>query len=514
MNKKSEDLSKVHPSYQAQMAKWQKCRDFFAGEQALREHDIGAWRAGLASVSVKDGKATRSSVESSAFVTKLQSCYILPLSNRMTFPEYALYLLRGHYYDIPGITKSGYLGQLFGYPAKVVLPAGATDAIENDIDLSETPLVEYVEDIADEILQVGRCGILVDKPAAKPGMSVADAQREGIHPFAAMYKAEDILDWRRDRIGARMVTTYVKLREARGDDYDYRELFLDADGYFQIEWTRTAKEGDYVGKLITPTMAGENRIKSIPFYPFSARGGGLEVEDPPMLSLVNMAHEHYQASVEYAAARFSAAIPTPGFYGFNEDETEDIVLGGAGALRATNPAAHAEYLQTGADGLQPLRDALKDTEDRAAKMGSRALTSEKAQAEAAATVRIRKSGESVTLADIARSISRIMTQLLTFACEWNNTAGAVEFQLPTEFEDWTLDSADFGTLYKAYSAGDFPETDWIRVLKKRRFIDADRTEGDIMAELENARQNADDSSAQKLAAAVAAAKKQGAEAQA
>lgn len=508
-NPNEQALQATHPDYNRFADDWRKCRDFIEGIKALRAHDLENWRDGLATVlRGVEGKSTREPA-GSGFEGKVLSCYIPPLSNRMTYVEYVLYLFRGHYYNTVNLTKSGYLGLLFKTPPALEAPAGFA-VIQDDADLKETPLAEYLEDLADEILSVGRVGVLVDRPAIDGTLSVGDAQRLGSRPYCATYKAEDILDWKSERRGARYVVTYWKLRERvrRGDgwDYNYRELKLDDSGYSQVEWTRPDTKQDYASKIITPRMGPLETgtpLSEIPFYPFSPRGGGADIEPPPLLDLVECALEHYQANTEYANARFSTAIPTPGFYGFNDEEADSIVLGGLNAIVASNPEAHAQFLEFTGAGLNPLRIAIQDIEARMAKLGSRLLAQDKAAAETADALRIRASGESATLADIARSESRIASQMLTLAAEWNNTTGAVEVKLNTEYTDASSSPQEITALSGAVGKNQLTQHDFNERLRKVGIIEADRTDEDIEAELEAASQKSQDEAAASLAATAA-----------
>lgn len=500
-------LQTTHPEYQAHADDWRRCRDFIEGIKALRAHDLENWKGNLASVSKIDGKSTREPAMT-GFEDKVVACYIPPLSNRMTYIEYVIYLFRGHYYNTVALTKAGYLGMIFGKAPEIALPSGAGPLL-NDADLAETPLAEYLEDVVDEVLSVGRVGVLVDRPSVSGQATVGEAQRAGLRPYFATYKAEDMLDWKSERRGARNVTTYWKLRERvrRGGDYDYnyRELKLDESGYHQVLWTRAKKDEDYAPTTINPSMGPLETGKpldSIPFYPFSPRGGGAEIESPILLDLIEMALEHYQSQTEYANARFSTAIPTAAFLGFSEEEAESIVLGGLNAIVSSNPDADVKYLEYAGLGLEPLRNAIQDIEARMAKW-SRMLTEDKKAAEAADTLRIRASGEKVTLSDIARSASRIASQMLTLACTWNNTAGAASITLCADYSEASTDSATITALEKAVVDGRLTQTDFNAYLRRMGIIDAKRDDITIEGELEAAQAKKDDAASDALAATAA-----------
>ncbi|HWP69361.1 MAG TPA: hypothetical protein VN437_08660, partial [Rectinemataceae bacterium] len=287
-------LESTHPDYARMLPEWTKARDFAGGIRAMREHDIANWSAGCATL-IRDavtGASSRVTAGGSAFARIAQSAYILPTSDRMTYTEYLLYLMRGHCPSYVQLTRSGYLGLVFSNVPEITL--AETNPLRNDADLQETPLIEFIEGVLAEVLLVGRHGVLLDTPPqTKPGATLADVEREGLRPYAASYKAEDILDWKDARIGGRIQATYYKLRERvrRGDgyDYDYRELVLDGT-YKQVFYTRDKKDGEYTETEIVPLKGGKP-LDSIPFYLYSPRGGKREIEPSPMADLIDLQHE-------------------------------------------------------------------------------------------------------------------------------------------------------------------------------------------------------------------------------
>lgn len=484
-------LAATHREYKAMRVTWQKCRDFLAGEDALREHDISGWYDRLATtVTSPEGKSSRQPARD-GFIERCLSSYILPLSPKMLYSEYVLYVLRGHYYPVVAPSKASYIGQIFAKPPRCVLPADAL-ADMDDADLKGTPLELLVKNICDEVLSVGRVGMLVDHPEIALGvtMSQAERSRSGLRPYFALYRAEDILDWDEGRVGTRYQPVYYKLREEvkRGDgyDYDYRELKLDATrGYYQVVWTRETAKSEYTAREVFPRDAHGQPFGYIPFRVFSPRGLGMSVERPPLLDLITLAHEYYQANVEYANARFAAGSPTPVFLGFDDNEVEGIVLGGLNGIHATNADADAKYLEFTGSGLEPLKTALDGIESRLAKLGSRILMQDKAAAEAAETLKIRASGEEANLADISDSISRIMAISLGDLVKMGYADGAVEFALNKEFSTTSADPQELEALRKAIADNIYSINDYLRRIRKMGLLDDDRSDEEIVADLES-----------------------------
>jgi hypothetical protein len=364
----------------------------------------------------------------------------------------------------------------------------ANNPLLTDADLQETPLVEFVEQIFAEVLLVARYGVLLDTPPqVAEGATVADVERMGLRPYAAGYKAEDITDWRDERINGRVRATYYKLRERvrRGDgyDYDYRELVLKDGAYKQIYSTRDKADGEYTQVEITP-LKGNKPLAAIPFYLYSPRGGRREIEAMPLADLIDLMHEYYQWSVEFANACFAVGIPTAAFFGFTDDEVEGITLGGLNGIHSTNENADAKYLELTGQGLDALAARGVSILTNIAKFGGRMLTQDKAAAEAATTVRIRASAESATLADMARACSRITTQWLNLANEWGFGGGKASFALGTDYMDYAPDAQVLTALSGMVKANQMAIADFVAYQKRVNLIADDRTETQILADIE------------------------------
>jgi len=487
MSELTQKLESTHPDYNEWLPRWTKARDFAGGIDPMRAHDLANWLQGCATITHNEaGESSRIRALGATFASIARGAYILPTSDKMTYTEYVLYVLRGHCPSYVHLTLSGFLGLIFGNAPDVDLPGA--DALLKDADLQETPLVEYIEAVLSEVLLAGRYGVLLDSPpVTKDGLTVGDAEREGLRPYMAGYRAEDIRDWNDARIGGRRVATYYKLRERvrRGDgyDYDYRELFLGADGYYQIFWTREKKDGEYKDTTIVPLKGGA-AMRTIPFYLYSPRGGRREIEVMPLADLIDLQHEYYQWAVEFANACFAVGIPTAAFFGFTTEEVEGLVLGGLNGIHATNENADAKYLEFTGQGLDALAARGVSILTNIAKFGGRMLTQDKAAAEAEGTVRIRASAESATLADMARACSRITTQMLQEAEEWGFGGGKAVFELGTDYMDYQPDPAMLKELSAMVGANQMALADFVAYQKRVNLIPDTRTDAQIMADLE------------------------------
>ena len=87
--------------------------------------------------------------------------------------------------------------------APVLLLGGKSpERFREDVDLLGTSFEGYAKSVVEETIVMGRCGTLVD----------FDGEGEQ-RAYLAFYKAEDILNWRQERVNGRLVLTLLVLQE-------------------------------------------------------------------------------------------------------------------------------------------------------------------------------------------------------------------------------------------------------------------------------------------------------------
>src|SRR3954466_10481248 len=121
-----------HPAYLANCERWARARDAAAGQDAI--HAKGP-----------------------AYLPKLKG---------QTDDEYNAYKGRALYYNATGRTVDGMSGLIFRRPPVIELPEAAA-YLEDDIDTAGTPLVGLCENAIEELLQVGRVGLMTEYPTVE-----------------------------------------------------------------------------------------------------------------------------------------------------------------------------------------------------------------------------------------------------------------------------------------------------------------------------------------------------------
>lgn len=422
---------KTNDRYDKLCAIWQKCRAVCGGDD-----DLKAW-GGI-----------------SKAVPKLPS---------QTDAEYRAMLNRATLFAAAGRTVEGLVGMVTRKPIDATYPASMADiiedmtlAIDNMSSLDDLTGKLLVEDVI-----VGRVGLLVDRPNVDTaGMTQAQVTALNLRPFVTEYPAESILDWRFDRVNNAAQLVMVRLKECvyewttdidRKEIEQERRLLLENGAYIQriyreVKGGNKKQEWVQIGPDIVPMMNGA----PLPYIPFVC---DFECEKPPILDLVNVNLSHFRTDVDREHGAHFTAVPTPMFAGFTFAKGEAFNLGASGGYAATDPNAKWGFLEFTGTGLGTLREIKEEKAEQMAVLGARFLTSEKAAAEAEATVKIRRSGETSVIAKIAHKRDEAMERVLEIMRDWMGLEGDVEVELNTDFTDSSLSAQDLTALVSSYQQG-------------------------------------------------------------
>ena len=385
----------------------------------------------------------------------------LPRLSGQTDQEYKGYKDRALFYNATQRTIDGLTGMMFLKPPVTEYPT-ALEAIVADVSMSGLSLHQFAEMIAEEVVKIGRCGVLVDHPPMTDAMTLAQAQSLGMRPYMRMYDAESIINWRTDRISGVDMLTLVVLEEeyeVYDDEFSYdckpqwRVLDL-LEGIYRQRVFRKNEKGDfYVESEIFPSSQGK-AIARIPFEFFGVRDNRPCVDKPPLLDLVDVNISHYRTTADYEHGLHFTGLPTPVVTGFySDDQSASLRIGSGTAWLLPDPASKAFYLEFSGQGLSELREALRAKESMMATLGARILAPEKKGVETAQTAAIHRAGENSVLASIAQSISIGLTHCLEWMANWSGIAGDLRVEINRDYIPQSMTHQDVAELVKSWQAG-------------------------------------------------------------
>lgn len=426
-----------HPDYSRMLSKWQRCRDVSEGQDAV--HAGGE-----------------------AYLPKLKD---------QEPQEYAAYVKRAQFYNATWRTISGLVGMMFRKPPSIDVPQSLTEQLD-DVTMTGVPLQAFANTIAEEAMTIGRVGIMVDYPAAPAGISQADAARLNLRPIMSMYRAESIINWRVRWIANRATLALVVLCEQHAEAVDefedkvekrYRVLDLvaaaDATGASAYRYRqrifRVNEKGkqEQVGGDVYPVLGGRS-LDYIPFVVVGTDDITPEIDEPPLIDLVDLNLSHYRTSADLEHGAHFTGLPTPVVSGYSPpNPTDKLYIGSMSAWVFTDPQAKASFLEFSGEGLGALETRLEKKELQMAVIGARMLEAQKKGVEAAETAAIHRVGEESTLASIAQTISMGMTKALQWFALWAGSADKVAFELNRDFFPVPMSPAQLTAIVSAWIRG-------------------------------------------------------------
>jgi hypothetical protein len=481
-------VNSTHPDYDACALDWSRARDVLSGEDAV----------------------------------KAAGEKYLPRLDSQTDEEFAAYRKRASFFNATARTADGYVGLMFRRPPFVKVPEGSAGVgraladFVNDADMLGTTLAAYAKSVIWEVMGVGRAGSLVDW----------EGQVEK-RAYVSLYSAEQIINWRVERVNGRNVSTLVVLRESAiakpGPDDDGFELKLveqvrvlklevgetanptggtsrtsqtggTAERRCVVEiWQpkdlprggnqrRTKVEWQLVEKTI-PLRLGKP-LPLIPFVFHGPRHSRSDVDRLPLSDMIAVNLDHYRLDADFKHGLHFTALPTAWVSGF--DKTATLRIGSSTAWVSETPGATAGYLEFTGQGLTTFERAMDRDERLMAVLGSRLLEDQKKVGETAQAIELRQSGENSVLSSVATSVSESLTQVLRWVYWWNSTeatpeavtSGEVLIQLNTDFSTKGMDSLEIQAVVAAWQNGAISRDTMFELFRKGEILPDGRTNAD------------------------------------
>lgn len=425
-------MSKVdtkHPQYNPMAGQWQKCRDTVAGQKAV--HAAGE--------------------------------IYLPKLKDQSLEDYNAYRLRASFFNATWRTVDALKGLMFRKEPVVDVPA-SVEPLLDDVTLCGMSFQVFSQQAAIEILTSGRVGVLVDYPQqSTEGMTIAEAQAMQIRPTMQQYPAESIINWKTTRIGNATVLSLVVLAESatlESGEFEhktearYRVLDL-FDGKYRVRVFRISATGEdeQVGEDLFPMMNGST-MASIPFYFIGVDNTSPDMDEPPLIDLVDLNLDHYRMTADYKHGLHFTGLPTAVISGYvPENPGDKLYIGSASAWCFPDPQASASFLEFTGQGLGALERGIEKAEQQMAILGARLLTSEKKAVETAQTAQIHRAGENSILSSIAQTISIGLTSSLNTFCKWAGSPGEWSIELNREFMPVGMTPQELTALLQGWQMG-------------------------------------------------------------
>lgn len=431
---------------------------------------------------IKTWRKIRACIEGQDAV-KLAGEEYLPKPSGMSDDQYRAYKERASFFGATSRTVQGLHGAMFRKSPSVTMPAGQQfERLISNVDLAGTPFDIIASNVAEEIIKIGRVGVLTDMNARG-------------EPYLVVYHAENIINWREQSFGnvtqpdQFILREYFSVPAADGFGSEprkrYRVLELDENGLYQVRVFSEPDEGaGLLVDVIQPTVRGK-RINYIPFNVISPTQLELAVRKSPIKELVDVNITNYQTKADLQHGAHWTALPTPWLAADNLDDKKELYIGSLAAWKLPQ-GSNVGMLTLKADDLGALFKLDQEQKNEMAQLGARLLEDQKKAAETAESKKIQYSGENSILATIANTTSRALTLNLRWAVEWmGGNPADVSVQLNTDFFDASMDPTQITALLSAVQGGYISHDTFLFNLQRGEVLPPGRTieeEKDLISE--------------------------------
>lgn len=303
---------------------------------------------------------------------------------------YQAYKQRAMLYPVTQRTGIGMVGEVLQKEPQVELP-NEMDVMRTNMDGAGNTVAQFLRNMLYELWCVGRVGILSDYPMNAGTVTLADLEAKKVQTTVKLYKAENIINWQQEVIGARLTTTLVVLLEnhtVKNGPFGYtavkkyRVLTLE-NGVVKVElWHKaegaTAYTVETSALLLDVTGAP---FTEIPFAIAGAENNDWLPNTPPLLGMAVLNIGHYRNSADVEQSAYICGQPTLVVSGMTKEWLEKQLGGviriGSRAGLPLPPNCTADILQCEANNLP--KELMAEKERQMVALGAKLVEQKEVQ---------------------------------------------------------------------------------------------------------------------------------------
>ena len=348
-------------------------------------------------------------------------------------------------------------------------------------DLFHKSITSFLTEALSEEMRTQRAWVLISHPEIANPEELSREQLRAIKPYPVIYKAEDVINWKKAvSIEGTVVLQQIVIKSTR-DKEDTDEFHpetvnvikvheLDEAGLYQIR----VFEEDILVDTITNIRSSNKRLTTLPAFPLN---GSIEVVRPLMTTIIDKEISLYNKISRRNHLLYGAATYTPVVYSdMNEDDFDTIVDAGLGSWLKAAQGDKIEVLKTPTEALKDLDRSIKDGIEEIAQLGVRMLAKDSGD-QSGVALQIRAANQNVTLGNLSVKISQSMTDIIAYMLSWYNgqevLPSDITFILNDDFQTIPLDHNYISLVSSWYQEGLIPRSLWLLLMQDNELIPSD-----------------------------------------
>lgn len=438
----------------------------------------------------------RTVFEGDKAIKKNAETYV-PKNKGVDKADYDAIIQRSVFENFTEATAKGISGLIFAKEPTISLPA-SLELLKDNIDMDDNTIVDLSQNIVNELMEVGRCGLLIDVPNIDTtGMTKPQTDALNIRAFTKLYKSETIINWRYEAINSVNKLTLLVLHEVYEDWTDrftstlknrYRVYSL-IDNVCYVEVFEENNKSFINTMNIKPVIVRGSTLNYIPFISLTYKDISIIPVKPPLMDIANINLNYYGVAVE--RRNVIHFVGNPFFMGKGINTRDDkgnaltITLGSSIAQIFQEPNADMKIVETQGTGLSFNESYLNDCKSTMAALGARLLVPEANAQISENTMQMKTAGYRATIMQIANTASRAITQALKIIAEWEGqNPDEVKLELNTDYNLSEMDAQTITALVQAWQTGAIRQEDMFKKLQKGEVIEGGVSFDDYKSNLE------------------------------
>ena len=395
--------------------------------------------------------------------------YVPKLSLIQTPDEFRDYINRPAYDNFLQRALDESAGKIFAKVPTIKANATLTEYFDN-ITLTGKSLIDISQECVNEVITVGRVGLLVENA--------------GQRPYITVYKTESIDNWKHETINGEHTLTMVKFAEERVinvNDFEtetelqYKSLHLVNNEYEIRIYTKKASDSsDWDVKVIKPLLNGKP-LTYIPFVSITPKVLQLEPTKSPLLDLGYINREHFALNVGLSHILHWVGNPFMVGFDIQKNEMEGFKMGSSSISFFSSPKARIDVIQIDSSSALTIESKIIKCEQKMSVLGAGFLQVEKNGVEAENTVAMRNAGSHATIISVSDTVSRGILKILEMGQDWSGTSGEIIFQLNTDYNLTEMPTKDIIDLGTAKQVGVLSDREIFYNLKKGERLEPNTT---------------------------------------
>ncbi|MBS0858374.1 DUF4055 domain-containing protein [Providencia rettgeri] len=376
---------------------------------------------------------------------------------------------RAVFYPITGNTRNGMIGMAFKKDPLVAVTEKLS-CLKDDADGAGSSIYQLAQSSLESILEVGRHGLYVDYNS------------DSKLPYIFQYQAEDIINWRADRINGRTILTLVVLREmveeedgfGFKDTIQYRVLAIEDGKFICRVYRKPAGSSVYqIHSEYIPERAGNGAWDEIPFTFIGAQNNDHTIDEAPLLGLAKINLGHYRNSADYEDSVFFCGQVQPYIGGLSEQwrdwlQEKGVMVGSRSPILLPDKGSYG-YVQAQPNMLA--KEAMDSKRDYMVALGAQLVS-----ADSKVKTIIQSVGEQSVQTSIlsicCSNVSDAFSKALMWCAEYLGLdTKDTSFEINKDLVNHIADSSMIREIVAAWQSGATRKSDLVRSLQKYDVID-------------------------------------------